>query len=206
MAKLKETATTYSAETGAITVVSRQGRTEIPLALRRKYQIGPQAKLRWIDAGRTWIVVPLLEDPIKAARGMLKDKKLGFYLSRRQAGGTSRGGSQIIAQVEVENETTSGSVIASEAKQSPRCNCSQRWRLLRRGVYPESVEGFLAMTPPERVRSQVCEPTLLPYLSVHCQRLPCRLLPTESGRMGQPLSPQIFPQRIIVQQLLHRCR
>ena len=86
MAKLKETATTYSAETGAITVVSRQGRTEIPLALRRKYQIGPQAKLRWIDAGRTWIVVPLLEDPIKAARGMLKDKKtsVSAYLAAKR--------------------------------------------------------------------------------------------------------------------------
>ena len=75
MAKMKETATIYSAETGAITVVSRQGRTEIPLALRRKYQIGPEAKLRWIDAGQTWIVVPLSRDPIKAARGILKGKK-----------------------------------------------------------------------------------------------------------------------------------
>jgi bifunctional DNA-binding transcriptional regulator/antitoxin component of YhaV-PrlF toxin-antitoxin module len=87
MAKLKETATTYSAETGAITVVSRQGRTEIPLALRRQYQIGPQAKLRWIHAGRTWIVVPLLEDPIEAACGMLKGKKTSvstYFAAKRE--------------------------------------------------------------------------------------------------------------------------
>jgi len=38
MTKLKETAPIYSVEAGAITVVSRQGCTEIPLALRRKYQ------------------------------------------------------------------------------------------------------------------------------------------------------------------------
>ena len=86
MAKLKETATIYSAETGAITVVSRQGRTEIPLALRRKYQVGPKAKLRWIDAGKTWIVVPLSEDPIETARGMLKGKRtsVSTYLAAKR--------------------------------------------------------------------------------------------------------------------------
>lgn len=86
MAKLKETATVYSARTGAVTVVSRQGRTEIPRALRRKYQIGPQAKLRWIDAGRTWIVVPLSGDPIKAACGMLRGKKtsVSTYLAAKR--------------------------------------------------------------------------------------------------------------------------
>ncbi len=86
MAKLKETATIYSAETSAITVVSKQGRTEIPLALRRKYQIGPKAKLRWIDAGKTWIVVPLSRDPIEAARGMLKGKKtsVSTYLAAKR--------------------------------------------------------------------------------------------------------------------------
>jgi hypothetical protein len=36
-------------------------------------------------------------------------------------------------QVDVQDEleTTSGSAIASEAKQSPKYNCRQRWRLLR---------------------------------------------------------------------------
>ena len=36
-------------------------------------------------------------------------------------------------QVDVQDEleTTSGSVIASEAKESPRYNCRQRWRLVR---------------------------------------------------------------------------
>ena len=39
-------------------------------------------------------------------------------------------------QVDVQDEleTISGSVIASEAKQSPRYNCRQRWRLLRRSA------------------------------------------------------------------------
>lgn len=86
MAKLKETATIYSAETDAITVVSRQGRTEIPLALRRKYQIGPKARLRWIDAGKTWIVVPLCRDSIEAARGMLKGRRtsVSTYLAAKR--------------------------------------------------------------------------------------------------------------------------
>ena len=86
MAKLTETAKIYSAETGAITVVSRQGRTEIPLALRRKYQVGPKAMLRWIDAGKTWIVVPLSRDPIETARGMLKGKKtsVATYLTAKR--------------------------------------------------------------------------------------------------------------------------
>jgi hypothetical protein len=46
-------------------------------------------------------------------------------------------------QVDVQDEfeTTSGSVIASEAKQS-RLDLG----LLRRGVYPEPVEGLLATT------------------------------------------------------------
>jgi bifunctional DNA-binding transcriptional regulator/antitoxin component of YhaV-PrlF toxin-antitoxin module len=85
MAKLKETATIYPTETGTITVVSSQGRTEIPLALRRKYQIGPKTKLRWIDAGKTWIVVPLFNNPIEAARGMLKGKKtsVSAYLAAK---------------------------------------------------------------------------------------------------------------------------
>ena len=52
------------------------------------------------------------------------------------------------------------SVIASAAKQSPRCNCCQRWRLRlgRASAWPfvteftlSFVEGFLAMTPSERL-------------------------------------------------------
>ena len=37
--------------------------------------------------------------------------------------------------------------MSLRAKQSPWYNCRQRWRLLRRGVHPEPVEGLLAMTP-----------------------------------------------------------
>jgi len=68
----------------------------------------------------------------------------------------------VAVQVNIQNEpkTALGFVIASEAKQSPRCSGSQRWRLLRHGVYPEPacpeprrrVEGFLAMTPSECLR------------------------------------------------------
>jgi SAM-dependent methyltransferase len=41
---------------------------------------------------------------------------------------------QVTVQVDVQDEleTASGSVIASEAKQSPRHNCHHQWRLLRR--------------------------------------------------------------------------
>ncbi len=61
MAKLKETKTTYTAE--PITVVTARGRTEIPRALRERYRVTAQSRLRWVDTGNGLLVVPI-EQPL----------------------------------------------------------------------------------------------------------------------------------------------
>jgi O-antigen ligase len=64
----------------------------------------------------------------------------------------------VTVQVDVQNEleTTSGSVIASEAKQSPRYNCQQRWRLLRRSA-PRN-DTFECLPPFQRLVSCILHP------------------------------------------------
>ncbi len=57
MAKIKETKTTYSTE--PITVVTTRGTTEIPRVLRERYRITARSRLRWVDTGKGWLVVPL---------------------------------------------------------------------------------------------------------------------------------------------------
>lgn len=50
------------------TVTSR-GQTVVPAKIRRDHDIVPQTRLEWIDDGRTIRVVPVAEDPVKAAEG-----------------------------------------------------------------------------------------------------------------------------------------
>jgi bifunctional DNA-binding transcriptional regulator/antitoxin component of YhaV-PrlF toxin-antitoxin module len=61
MAKIKETQTTYSTE--PITVVTTRGTTEIPRVLRERYRITARSRLRWVDTGEGWLIVPL-EQPV----------------------------------------------------------------------------------------------------------------------------------------------
>ncbi len=54
------------------TTVSARGQIVIPAKLRKKYHIGPNSKLAWIDTGYGLRLVPIPDDPVRASRGMLK--------------------------------------------------------------------------------------------------------------------------------------
>ena len=53
--------------------VTSKGQIVIPKKIREKYNIGPSTSIHWIEKEEGILMVPHKEDPIKAARGMLKD-------------------------------------------------------------------------------------------------------------------------------------
>ena len=52
--------------------VTSKGQVVIPKKLREKYGIRPATVVRWIEKDQGILMVPESEDPIMAARGMLK--------------------------------------------------------------------------------------------------------------------------------------
>lgn len=52
--------------------ISTKGWIVIPAELRKKYGLTPGAQIRVVDYGGVLALVPLLENPIKQAAGMLK--------------------------------------------------------------------------------------------------------------------------------------
>ena len=52
--------------------VTSKGQVVIPKILREKYGIRSSTAIRWIEKDRGILMVPESEDPIVAARGMLK--------------------------------------------------------------------------------------------------------------------------------------
>jgi demethylmenaquinone methyltransferase/2-methoxy-6-polyprenyl-1,4-benzoquinol methylase len=71
---------------------------------------------------------------------------------------------QVTVQVDVQDEleTASGSVIASEAKQSPRHNCHHQWRLLRRSAPRNDISERLPGENP-RIRFVMGDALQLPF-------------------------------------------
>ena len=54
------------------TTLTERGQTSVPASLRKKYGLGPHARLVWIDTGTGIHVVPMPKDPIKGFRGLFK--------------------------------------------------------------------------------------------------------------------------------------
>lgn len=61
---------------GMTSKVTSKGQIVIPKALREKYGIRPSMEIRWIERERGILIVPESEDPILAAKGMLKGSGL----------------------------------------------------------------------------------------------------------------------------------
>ena len=55
--------------------VSQKGWVVIPAELRKKYGIKPGSKLQFVDYGGALELIPVHDDPIEAAAGMLKGGK-----------------------------------------------------------------------------------------------------------------------------------
>jgi len=52
------------------TTVTERGATVVPAKIRREHGIEPQTRLEWIDDGHTIRVMPVAEDPVRAAKGI----------------------------------------------------------------------------------------------------------------------------------------
>jgi len=87
MAKIRETPAAYATTPDRLTIVTQRGQTTIPHELRQRYGVQAKSRLRWIDTGRGMLVVPVSDDPIKAARGMLGNKDTStqaFLVAKRE--------------------------------------------------------------------------------------------------------------------------
>ncbi len=56
--------------------VTSKGQVVIPKKLRKKYAIEPATSIRWIEQEDGILMVPETNDPIQAARGMLRGSGL----------------------------------------------------------------------------------------------------------------------------------
>jgi len=65
--------------------VTSKGQVVIPKRLREKYGIRSLTAIRWIENDQGILMVPESEDPVKAARGMLKGSGiLKAYLKEKK--------------------------------------------------------------------------------------------------------------------------
>jgi AbrB family looped-hinge helix DNA binding protein len=65
--------------------VTTKGQIVIPKRIRKKYGIHPSTSIRWIEKKEGILMVPDSEDPIVAARGMLKGSGiLKAYLKEKK--------------------------------------------------------------------------------------------------------------------------
>ncbi len=59
----------------ALLTVSSKGWVVIPAELRRKYGLTSGAQLRAVDYGGVLSLIPVMDDPIEQAAGLLKSSK-----------------------------------------------------------------------------------------------------------------------------------
>lgn len=52
--------------------VSARGQMVIPASIRKRYGIRPQSKIELLDLGNEVVIVPILEQSLSKARGILK--------------------------------------------------------------------------------------------------------------------------------------
>ena len=72
-----------------LTTVTTRGQTVVPAKIRRDHHIGARTQLQWIDDGYTIRVVPVPQDPVKAAKGLTTG--LGARLLRERERERQRG-------------------------------------------------------------------------------------------------------------------
>jgi AbrB family looped-hinge helix DNA binding protein len=58
-----------------VLTVSQKGWVVIPVELRKKYGLKPGTQVRMVDYGGTIALVPVLDDPVQQAQGMLAGKR-----------------------------------------------------------------------------------------------------------------------------------
>ena len=70
------------------TTVTKQNRTVVPAAIRKRYGIKTGDSLEWIDDGQVIKVIPSYVDPIRALRGCARGEGLVERLleARREGG------------------------------------------------------------------------------------------------------------------------
>jgi AbrB family looped-hinge helix DNA binding protein len=69
----------------ATSKVTTKGQIVIPKKIREKYGIHPATSIRWVEKKEGILMIPDSEDPITAARGMLKGSGiLKFYLQEKK--------------------------------------------------------------------------------------------------------------------------
>lgn len=71
--------------------VTVRGQTAIPVALRRRYNIQPGARLVWLDDGHSISVLPASVDSVAALRGRLPKRDLNRILRRERHRDRTRG-------------------------------------------------------------------------------------------------------------------
>jgi AbrB family looped-hinge helix DNA binding protein len=58
-----------------VSTISQKGWVVIPAELRKKYGLKPGSRVRMVDYGGGITIVPLLDDPVHQAQGMLAGKR-----------------------------------------------------------------------------------------------------------------------------------
>ena len=74
-----------------VTKVTVRGQTVVPAAIRSAHHIHPECRLEWIDDGKCIRVVPLPDDPVKAARGLFRGSKMTKALLEARSRDKNRG-------------------------------------------------------------------------------------------------------------------